>query len=210
MPIAFFSKTLDPTERNYAANEREALACLRACEHWEKFLLGRPFTLRTDHQALTTLLNNPESKRQSSKFQRWKERLAEFDYKLEYIPGPQNQIADYLSRIHDKSGRPESEEPVEDIKGIRMEDLQGETQKDVLLNEVAEYLLKEWPHGKNLSREIAPYKKVRKSLQYKDSTLFKDQKIVAPASMRKAILAEAHSGHSGMVRMKRLLFSSST
>ncbi len=80
-----------------------------------------------------------------------------------------------------------------------------ETQKDVLLNEVAEYQHKVWPHGKYLSQEITRYKKVRKSLQYKDSPLFKDQKIVDPAPMRKAILAEAHSGHPGTVRRKRQL-----
>ena len=51
-PIAFYCKTLDSTERNYAANEREALACVRALEHWENLLLGRKFRLRTDHQAL--------------------------------------------------------------------------------------------------------------------------------------------------------------
>ncbi len=68
-PIAFYNKTLDKAEHNYAENEKEALACLRACEHWEDFLIGRRFTLRTDHQALVSLLKNPHGKRQSSKFQ---------------------------------------------------------------------------------------------------------------------------------------------
>ena len=44
-------------ERNFATNEKEALACLWAIECWEKFLLGRHFTLRTDHGALLTLLH---------------------------------------------------------------------------------------------------------------------------------------------------------
>ncbi|MCP3663565.1 MAG: hypothetical protein GY696_13920 [Gammaproteobacteria bacterium] len=83
LPITFFNKSLDKSQRNYAANEKEALACMAACEHWEKFLLGRPSTLRMDHEALTTLLNNTASRRQSAKFQRWKERLAEFDYNIE-------------------------------------------------------------------------------------------------------------------------------
>ncbi len=33
VPIAFFYKTMDSAQRNYAANGREALDCLLACEH---------------------------------------------------------------------------------------------------------------------------------------------------------------------------------
>lgn len=56
-PIAFFSKTLSTTERKYSTSEREALACVHACEHWHFYLYGRRFLLRTDHQALKTLLS---------------------------------------------------------------------------------------------------------------------------------------------------------
>ena len=60
VPIAFGSHTLSQTERNYSASERECkLACIYFVEHWEKFLYGRNFTLRTDHQALEMLLNQP-------------------------------------------------------------------------------------------------------------------------------------------------------
>jgi hypothetical protein len=55
-PIAFASRVLSPAERKYSASEREALACLWACERWHFFLYGRRFTLITDHQALKTLL----------------------------------------------------------------------------------------------------------------------------------------------------------
>jgi len=33
-PIAFASRTLTPAERRYSASEREAIACMWACEHW--------------------------------------------------------------------------------------------------------------------------------------------------------------------------------
>ncbi len=48
-PIAFFNKTLSQVERNYAANEKEAIAL-------GNFLVG------TDHQALVQLLKNPQGK----------------------------------------------------------------------------------------------------------------------------------------------------
>ncbi len=39
-PIAFFNKTLDVAGRNYDVTEKEALATLKAVEHWEGLLLG--------------------------------------------------------------------------------------------------------------------------------------------------------------------------
>ena len=122
-PIACYSKTLTGPERNYATNEREALACLLAMEHWEKFLRGRHFTLRTDHKPLLQLLHSPTSKRQSAKFERWRERLGHFDFSTEYLPRPLNQVADDLSRLHQKA---------QDLcfKGIRKEDLTEATAQD--------------------------------------------------------------------------------
>ena len=55
-PVAFASHALSSTERKYSTGERQALACVYACEHWQTYLYGRRFTLRTDHQTLTTLL----------------------------------------------------------------------------------------------------------------------------------------------------------
>ncbi|MCP3663559.1 MAG: hypothetical protein GY696_13890 [Gammaproteobacteria bacterium] len=158
LPIAFFNRTLDPAERNYAANEKEALACVRACEHWEKFLLGRHFTLRTDHKALTTLLNNSKDRRQSAKFQRWKERLAEFDYTVEHLAGKENRVADYLSRLRSKADGVGAIIAEERLQGMRLDDFKEASQKDETFLKLQTFLSKEFPHGASLTSDVHPYK----------------------------------------------------
>ncbi len=73
VPIAFASRTLTKTERNYAANEKEALACVWAVEHWEKYLLGRHFLLQTDHQALESIFKEQGGGRTAKKFARYQQ-----------------------------------------------------------------------------------------------------------------------------------------
>ena len=82
VPIAYGHKTLDQRQRNYSAGEKEALAAMYFVEHWEKYLIGRRFTLRSDHQTLRTLMTQFGNGRKSGKFQRWFERLQAFSYTL--------------------------------------------------------------------------------------------------------------------------------
>ena len=54
-PIAYYSATFTPTERNYDIYERELLAILKALEHWRPHLAATeiPVTVLTDHANLT-------------------------------------------------------------------------------------------------------------------------------------------------------------
>ena len=54
-PIAYYSATFTPTERNYDIYERELLAVLKALEHWRPHVAATdvPVTILTDHANLT-------------------------------------------------------------------------------------------------------------------------------------------------------------
>ena len=54
-PVAYYSKQLSPAEKHYTVTELECLVVVRAINHFAIHLLGREFTLVTDHHALAGL-----------------------------------------------------------------------------------------------------------------------------------------------------------
>ncbi|KAL0182111.1 hypothetical protein M9458_021486, partial [Cirrhinus mrigala] len=97
--IAFASRSLSKSERKYSIVEKEALACVWAVEKWRTYVWGHRFTLRTDHQALTTLLSTKGMDRAGMRVARWSARLLCYQYDVQYRPGTRNCVADCLSRM---------------------------------------------------------------------------------------------------------------
>ena len=94
-PIAFYSKILSSTQRNYCPTRRELLAVVAALQHFRHYLLGNHVTLRTDHRSLRWLNT---FKRPERILARWIETLAEFDYEIEHRPGRLHCNADGVSQ----------------------------------------------------------------------------------------------------------------
>jgi hypothetical protein len=93
--VAYASKAVPSTAKNYSATKLEALAVVWACELFRHYLIGRPFHLYTDHAALPYIFNDPKPKGQLA---RWVERLSIFDFEAHYRRG-QDNAADALSRL---------------------------------------------------------------------------------------------------------------
>ena len=91
--VAYASRALSKSERNYSVTRRELLAVITFVSHFRQYLLGNTFTLRTDHKWLNSF-KEPEGQ-----VARWLEKLAEFSFKIEHRPGRKHSNADSLSRV---------------------------------------------------------------------------------------------------------------
>ena len=54
-PIAFFSRIMNSSQRNYCPTRRELLAVIAGLQHFRHYLVGASVVLRTDHYSLKWL-----------------------------------------------------------------------------------------------------------------------------------------------------------
>ena len=94
--IAFASRSLSNTERNYPAHKLEFLALKWAItDRFHEYLYGGQFDVYTDNNPLTYILTLAKL---DAMGQRWVASLANYDFRIFYKSGKTNVEADALSR----------------------------------------------------------------------------------------------------------------
>ncbi|KAL4127326.1 hypothetical protein QTP88_011501 [Uroleucon formosanum] len=96
LPIAYASRTLNKAEINYSTTEKELVAIMFGVKQFRPYVYGQKFTIITDHKPLTWLFSVKDP---GSRLLRWRIKLDEFDYEIQYKSGKTNLNADALSRI---------------------------------------------------------------------------------------------------------------
>lgn len=94
--LAFASRSLNPSGRNYAVTELECLAVVWAMGKWRTHLKGRLFTVVTDHASFLWVFKTTKP---STRLIRWALRLQEYTFTVEYRKGKYNTVPDALSRV---------------------------------------------------------------------------------------------------------------
>ena len=94
-PIAYSSKKFDETQRFYCARRRELLAIVTMVAHFDVYLRGVTFLIRTDHASLKYIRTLTAI---TPQFFRWVLALEEYSYKLEIRKGVLHSNADAMSR----------------------------------------------------------------------------------------------------------------
>ncbi|PIO60823.1 integrase core domain protein [Teladorsagia circumcincta] len=217
--ISHASRSLTETEKKYGQIEKEGLALVYAVRKFHRYLLGRKFTLLTDHKPLVSIFGSKKGlpAYTANRLLRWSLILRGYDFKIEYRKTTDFGQADALSRLI-----AEQTEQAEDIvianasndadyecKAIEakvpidMKQIAEETLKDETLKDVIQYVKEDkWP--KKPQPKIKCYFALRQSLSLQDDCLFFGPRIIIPSKFHDRVLSLLHDGHPGMSRMKSL------
>jgi hypothetical protein len=196
-PIAFFSKALSDRTLSKSVYEKELMALVLCIQHWRHYLLGREFTVYTDHKSLKHFLQQRIS---SPDQQCWLAKLLGYQFEVKYRPGLENKAADALSRCYDEG----------EFKTLISYPVWTDKQK--LLAEIVNdpYIIK-------LKQEVQSAPGTKPDFEVKqDILLYQNRLVISPKSPSIPwLLEEFHctptGGHSGFLRTyRRLLYMTMT
>jgi hypothetical protein len=92
-PISYASRKYTLAERNYCTFQQEAAAVVWSLEKFSNFHQGHHVIVQSDHKNLSWIKRSA-----MPQLTRWRLRLQDFDFSLEYYEGVRNVVADGLSR----------------------------------------------------------------------------------------------------------------
>ena len=210
-PVAYASKSLSPTEQEYAQIEKEMHAILFGTERFHQYIYGRNFVVTTDHNPLEAILSKPLSATPAL-LQRMMLRLQKYDLTVHYKPRMEILVADTLSRLHLNE--------VDDlheafdaqvhlvmtnlpVSNQKMLDLQASTASDPDMQQLIAIIKEGWPdHRNSCPPSVKPSWNYRDELSVMEGLVFKGERIVIPVALRKDMLKRVHIGHMSMVKCK--------
>ena len=195
---------LTETQKGYVAIELESLAVAWAMEKFHHFLYGNQFTLETDQKPVEAILSKSLNQA-TPQLQRILIRTFPYNFKIRYIPGPTNQIANCLSRLgvqKDSISLPKLQvnQITSQIKAQNdsLHRIRLATQANDNLAILKHIIQHGWPKTiKEVPQEIKKYWTFHEELTIEDGLILKGMRIVIPEKMREDILKQIHEGHLG-------------
>lgn len=221
--VAYASHSLSETERRYSQIEKEGLALVYAVKKFHRYLLGRRFTLVTDHKPLLNIFSpkNGIPVHTANRLQRWALTLATYDFKIQYTSTTEFGNADVLSRLIESSRQEEEEfviacirtnddsENMEEninVLPITREMIKSASKQDHILQQVIKCIQNGWPDPlkHKYHPEVQKFYQRREALTCIDDCVTFGERIVIPFKFRKLILRTLHKSHLGTTAMKML------
>ena len=184
-PVAFLSKLLTETERNYEIHNKEILVIIRGLEKQRHLLEGIcfKFEIWTDHKNLEYFM---KAQKLNQRQARWALYLSRFDFILKHIPGIKMGKADRLSRQSDQK----VEVDKDNENQVFIKDNQIHSIQEVVIKgpevEITKKIKKARSKDKDVVRIVKEMKKARvKKLrenewQIEEELVLKEEKIYIP------------------------------
>ncbi len=195
-PIAFTSRTLLPSERNYSQVEKEALSLIFGVSKFHTYLYGRKFVLVTDYKTLTTILGHKKGVPPPwllQDYNEWAVRLSAYDYEIKFCRTEEHSNADGLSRrpLNHVSTIGHTPEPtifnLQQIESLPVTTKQvaTATRTDRVLSKVYHYITKGWP--RKVDKELAVFTPKKDDLPVVGGCVLWGTRVVVPAKFREKL-----------------------
>lgn len=126
-PVAYFSKKLNEVQKKKKAIYLECLAIKEAVKYWQYWLIGKSFTVYSDHKPLENM--NLKS-RTDDELGDLTFYLSQYDFKIKYTPGKNNMEADCLSRNPVLNAEENKEEKLKIVNLIKIEEIWTDQEKN--------------------------------------------------------------------------------
>ena len=183
-PVAFASRKLTDTEQRWSTLDKETMAIVWSIEKFRIFLLGRQFIVKSDHKPISYLF---KSDKVPDKVHRWRTRLSDYSFKVEYIQGSENFVADCMSRVFSLAAVDSDSSMSLDVEEIRR------AQKHEFRS-LYESLKQNRPKSRQLSQSL---RSVYRDLRIQDGFIcYKDTgRYFIPECLRSKSLLSSHYGH---------------
>ena len=225
IPVDHASRSLTPCEQNYSQIEKESLGQAWGMNEHRHYLLGIEFESFTDHQPLIPIYS--ANRRGNARIERHRLRVQGFQYTMKHLPGKSNPC-DYPSR-HPIPLESYTEQQKENMvidnddelcisklitddlpDAVTLKMVQVGTKEDATMQSLINALEKGYLPNDHKLKE---YKMVFNELTYADQVLLRGDRLVIPdaelfpgsGSLRQMVVDNAHEGHQGIVKCKKLL-----
>ena len=96
-PLDHFAHQFNATQKKWNTTEQEAYAVVLALAHFKHYVFNTCFDIEVDHKNLVDVRALGYST--NAKVRRWAMELADYKFVLSHVPGKDNNIADWLSRM---------------------------------------------------------------------------------------------------------------
>ncbi|KAL5510827.1 hypothetical protein EMCRGX_G006433 [Ephydatia muelleri] len=192
-PIAYASRTLAPAEAKYSQIEKEGLAIVFGVKKFHQYLVGRSFTIYSDHKPLQYLFSETRPVPPMASYKSNADAFSRLPLSesTAVVPVPGDTI--FMLETLRTGDSP-----------VTAAEIKSWTDKDPILSRVRNMALTGWQAHASNDVTFRPYKQRECELSVQDGCVLWGHRVVIPPAGREAVMRTLHDAHPGITRMKGL------